>query len=41
MKALFLGITLIFTTAYLLAENGHDLWLRNKSAGSVNVVLKN
>jgi len=40
MKITFFVSVLISLTIYLHAEDGHKLWLRNKSSGSVNVVCK-
>jgi Alpha-glucuronidase len=38
MKILFTTVVLLFLSACVHAENGHDLWLRNKNAVSVQVV---
>ncbi|MBP1639544.1 MAG: alpha-glucuronidase [Bacteroidetes bacterium] len=38
MKIFSRTVVLLFLSAYMYAENGHDLWLRNKNAVSVNVV---
>ena len=41
MKTTINTIILFFAAIQLNAENGHDLWLRNKSAEPVNIVCKN
>ena len=40
MKTTALFILLMLLGVSLFAENGHDLWLRSKSSGKVNVVCK-
>ena len=41
MKRIFTLIYLCFASASLLAQGGHELWLRNKSAVPVTVVSAN
>ena len=41
MKTIINIIILFFAAIQLNAENGHDLWLRNKSATPVTIVCKN
>jgi alpha-glucuronidase len=38
MKKIIGIITLLFVTIQMLADDGHNLWLRGKSTGTVNVV---
>jgi alpha-glucuronidase len=38
MKAFICVILFVLTSLHLYAEDGHNLWLRNKSTGHVNVI---
>ena len=38
MKIVLCALLLVLTGLHLVAEDGHDLWLRSKNTGSVTVV---
>ncbi|HEY4788612.1 MAG TPA: alpha-glucuronidase [Bacteroidales bacterium] len=40
MKGFIIVFILVFPARFLQAEDGHNLWLRSKSTGQVNVVCK-